>query len=299
MNKLLIRQPYYRTGVIIVMTLVCFFGLSCDREAATIETDKGKVIATVYKYNLYENDLVGVIPDGLTAEDSIRRAENFINSWVREMLLLSKAESNLPAVDKDIQKNLADYRNSLVIYAYETELVQQKLDTVVSDAEIEKYYAEHPADFQLRDNIVKVIYVKVDKKAPNIPKLKNWVQSTKPTDREELDKYCRQFATNYYLDDNSWLFFDDLLKEVPIQTYNRELFLQNNRFVEVADSSHLYFLNIKGFMTRNSQSPLSFEKENIRSIILNKRKLDLIDKMHDDLHKEAVGNNSITIYPRK
>ncbi|HTF03069.1 MAG TPA: peptidyl-prolyl cis-trans isomerase [Bacteroidia bacterium] len=293
------RQPYTRTGVIFVMTLVCFFVIACDRQVATEEGDKGKVIASVYAYTLYESDLVGVIPEGLTAEDSTRRAENFINSWVREMLLLSKAENNLPPSDAELEKKLRDYRNSLVIYAYETELVHQKLDTIVSDQEIETYYNEHPNDFQLRDNIVKVIYVKIDKKAPNVPKLKNLVKSEKPQDREELDKYCHQFATNYYLDDNSWLLFDDLLKEVPIQTYNRELFLQNNRFVEVADSTHMYFLNIKGFMTRNSQSPLSFEKDNIRNIIINKRKLELIDKMHDDLYKEAVDNNSIKIYPRK
>lgn len=299
MQVLKSRQPYTRTGVILVMTLVCFLSVSCTEEQAKEEADKGKIIATVYNYNLYESDLAGVVPAGLTPEDSTRRAENFINSWVREMLLLSKAESNLPANDPEMEKKLRDYRNSLVIYAYETELVQQKLDTVVTDEEIEAYYNGHPNDFQLRDNIVKVVYVKVDQKAPNIPKLKTWVKSDKPQDREELEKYCRQYASNYYLDDNSWLLFDDLLKEVPIETYNRELFLQNNRFVEVADSTHIYFLNIKGFMTRNSQSPLSFEKENIRSIILNKRKLELIDKMHDDLYNEAVENNSIKIYPRK
>lgn len=293
------RQLYKRTGVIFMMTLVCFLMASCNQEQASTTPDKGKVIATVYKYNLYESDLAAAVPAGLTPEDSTRRAENFINSWVREMLLLSKAENNLPEKDPEMEKKLTDYKNSLIIYEYETELVRQKLDTVVTDAEIETYYNEHTNDFQLRDNIVKVIYVKVDKKAPNLPKLKAWIQSDKPQDREELDKYCKQFASNYYLDDNSWLFFDDLLKEVPIQTYNRELFLQNNRFVEVSDSSSIYFLNIKGFMTRNSQSPLSFEKENIRNIIINKRKLELIDKMHDDLYNEAVENNSIKIYPRK
>lgn len=293
------RQPYKRTGVISLMALVCFFMTACDDNAATEAQDKGKVIATVYSYNLYESDLSGAVPPGLTAEDSTRRAENFINSWVREMLLLSKAESNLPVSDPEMEKKLRDYKNSLIIYEYETELVHQRLDTVVSDAEIETYYNEHSSDFQLRDNIVKVVYVKVDNKAPNLPKLKGWVKSDKPEDRTELDKYCRQYATNYYLDDNSWLLLDDLLKEVPIQSYNWELFLQTNKFVEVADSTHTYYLSFKGYMTRNSQSPLSFEKENIRSIILNKRKLELIDRMHDDLYNEAVENDRIKIYPRK
>lgn len=292
------RQLYKRSGVILLMALVCFIA-SCGETEETADISKGRVVATVYGYSLYENDLTEAVPAGLSKEDSTRRAENFINSWVREMLLLSKAQNNLPAQDKEMEKKLEAYRNSLIIYAYETELVHQKLDTVVTEEEIAKYYEDHAADFQLRDNIVRVIYVKVDNKAPNLPKVRSWVKSDKPADREELDKYCRQFATNYFLDDQSWLLFDDLLKEVPIQTYNRDLFLQNNRFVEVADSSNTYFLNIKGFMTRNSQSPLAFEKENIRNIILNKRKLELIDRMHDDLYKEAVNNNSIKIYPRK
>ena len=299
MQKVQSRQPYKRTGVIFVMTLVCFLLTACGEDQSATTPEQGKVIATVYNYNLYESDLATAVPPGLTAEDSTRRAENFINSWVREMLLLSKAESNLPANDAEMEKKLKDYKNSLIIYAYETELVHQKLDTIVSDAEIEQYYNEHPGDFQLRDNIVKVVYVKVDNKAPNLPKLKGWVKSDKPADREELDKYCRQYATNYYLDDNSWLLLDDLLKEVPIQSYNWELFLQTNKFVEVSDSTSTYFLSFKGYMTRNSQSPLSFEKENIKSIIINKRKLELIDKMHDDLYNEAVENDRIKIYPRK
>jgi hypothetical protein len=115
-------------------------------------------------------------------------------------------------------------------------------------------------------------------------------------DREQLAGYCHQFAENFYLDDNSWLLFDDLLKEIPIQTYNKELFLQNNRFVEVVDSLHNYFLNIKGFKIRNSLSPLSFEKENIKNIILNKRKLELIMKMKQDVYNDALNNKKIEIY---
>jgi hypothetical protein len=86
------------------------------------------------------------------------------------------------------------------------------------------------------------------------------------------------------------------LKEIPIQTYNKELFLQNNRFVEVSDSLNSYFLNIKGFKIRNSASPLSFEKENIKNIILNKRKLQLITKMKEDVYNDAANNKEVEIY---
>ncbi|HET6992731.1 MAG TPA: hypothetical protein VFJ43_15460, partial [Bacteroidia bacterium] len=226
-------------------------------------------MARAFDYKLYTSDLLDVIPAGLAPDDSARRAENFINAWVKEKLLIHKAETNLGKEQKNVDKQLADYRNSLIIYAYEKELVRQKLDTVIADDVIQKFYDEHPNDFELKDNILKVIYVKVDKKTPNIAKLRTLIQSDKPQDRTELESYCKQFGQNYFLDDNVWLLFDDLLKEVPIETYNKELFLQNNRFVELADSSSLYFVNIKGFMTRNSHSPLAFEKENIRNIIIN------------------------------
>ena len=141
-----------------------------------------------------------------------------------------------------------------------------------------------------------MVYVKVDKKAPGLDKLKRMYKSDLANDRELLASYCHQFASNFYLDDSSWLLFDDLLKEIPIQTYNKELFLQNNRFVEVSDSLNHYFVNIKGFQIRNSLSPLGFEKENIKNIILNKRKLELITKMIEDIYNDAANNNKIEIY---
>lgn len=291
------RQRFKIASVFLKGTLAIFLAGACTPQAETkAPVDKGKVLARVFEYNLYSSELSSVIPAGIAPDDSARRAENYINSWVKEKLLVHKAENNLGNEQKNVEKQLQDYRNSLIIYAYEKELVRQRLDTVVTDDMIKKYYDEHPNDFELKDNILRVVYVRVDKKAPNIAKLKNMIQSTRPQDRVELESYCKQFGQNYFLDDNVWLLFDDLLKEVPIETYNKELFLQNNKFVELADSSSFYFVNIKGVMTRNSHSPLAFEKENIRNIILNQRKRDMIEQMHTDLYKEAMENKDIEIY---
>ena len=245
---------------------------------------------------LYMDDVIDLIPPGTPSKDSAELIRKYIDNWVRESLVIQKAESNLAEEQKNVEKQLRDYRNSLITYIYEKELVKQKLDTVVADTEIEQYYNNNQADFELKDNIIKVIYVKVDKKAPGIDKLKKWYKSDNMKDREQLASYCHQFAANFYLDDASWLLFDDLLKEIPIQTYNKELFLQNNRFVEVSDSLSDYFVNIKGFKIRNSLSPLGFEKENIKTIILNKRKLQLITKMKEDVYNDAANNKKIEIY---
>lgn len=276
----------------LLITIILF---SCTSKP---EKDNDRIaIARANTEYLYMDEVKDIVPAGTPSKDSAELIKKYIDNWIHESLVTQKAESNLGDEQKNVEKQLRDYRNSLITYAYEKELVKQKLDTVVADTEIEEYYNNNQADFELKDNIIKVVYVKVDKKVPGIDKLKKWYKSDNMKDREQLASYCHQFASNFYLDDSSWLLFDDLLKEIPIQTYNKELFLQNNRFVEVSDSLSHYFVNIKGFKIRNSLSPLAFEKENIKNIILNKRKLLLITKMKEDVYNDAANTNKIEIYP--
>ena len=268
--------------------------VSCTENST--KEDNGELIARAGSAFLYKDNIHDIIPYGTSSKDSLERLKKYIDSWVREALVIQKAEDNLTDEQKNVEKQLQDYRNSLITYAYEKELVKQKLDATVSNEEIEQYYNNNRNNFELKDNIIKVVYVKVSKKAPGINKLQKWYKSDNLKDKELLAGYCHQFAENFYLDENSWLLFDDLLKEIPIQTYNKELFLQNNRFVEVSDATNSYFLNIKGFKIRNSLSPLSFEKENIKNIILNKRKLQLITKMKEDIYNDAANSKKIEIY---
>ncbi len=285
-KKILLQKILY------ILSLILFY--SCG---STTEKDGSRIaIARAGDDYLYSDEIRDIVPAGTPAIDSTELIRKYIDNWVRESLVIQKAESNLTEEQKNVDKQLRDYRNSLITYSYEKELVKQKLDTIVAETDIVDYYNNNKADFELKDNIIKVIYVKVDKKAPGIDKLKKWYKSDNMKDREQLASYCHQFAANFYLDDNSWLLFDDLLKEIPIQTYNKELFLQNNRFVEVSDSLNSYFVNIKGFKTRNSLSPIEFEKENIKNIILNKRKLQLISKMKEDVYNEGANNKKIEIY---
>jgi hypothetical protein len=250
-------------------------------------------LARVGDRYLYPSELKDLSYD---QADSAQIISKYIDNWIRETLLLQKAEKNLPEDKMKFDKMVEDYHMSLITYEYESQLVKQKLDTVVSDEEIQNYYEENKSNFELKDNIIKVVYVKVRKDAPKAEKVKEWYRSNEVKDKDALAGYCHQYADNFYLDENTWLLFDDLLKEIPMKLYDKEAFLQNNRSIETQDSTHLYFVNIKGFMTKKSESPLSFEKGNIRNIILNKRKVELIKKMREDVYTEAVQSKSFEKY---
>ncbi len=285
------RNLFIKTGL---GGFICLLFISCTDK--NTKEENRKVVARVYSTYLNEDNIQDIVPKGTSTKDSLELVKKYIDNWIRETLVIQKAEDNLSDAQKNVEKQLQDYRNSLITYTYEKELVKQKLDTTVTNEEIEQYYNTNKSNFELKDNIIKVIYIKVNKKAPGINKLEKWYKSDNTKDKQQLAEYCHQFAENFYLDDNSWLLFDDLLKEIPIQTYNKELFLQNNRLVEVSDSVFNYYLNIKGFKIRNSTSPLSFEKDNIKNIILNKRKLQLITKMKEDIYNDALNNQDIEIY---
>jgi hypothetical protein len=269
------------------LSLLLIFFISSCKLFKKQDGDKRDAVARAFDKYLYTDDLKGMVPANTAKQDSIVIIKNYISNWIHQQVVLHKAESNLDEEKKDVDRQLEEYRNSLIRYAYERELIQQRLDTIVSDKEIEDFYNANPGNFELKSNILKVIYLKLNKKSPKLEKARQWFRSDQPHDRALLTDYCRQYALNYFLDDNTWLLFDDLLKEIPIKTYDQEQFLQNNRNIEIADSVNIFLVSIKGFKIKNSLSPLSFEKNNIRAMIINQRKLKLIEQMEKQAYEDA------------
>lgn len=279
-----------RKSLLFVLFIVIITGCNSKKDEV--------VIATAFDYTLYNSDIKGIVPEGTTKNDSIIIIKNYINNWVRQKIVLHKAEKNLNSDQKDFTKQLEDYKNSLVIYSYETKLINQLLDTNVNHEEIEKYYNANTENFLLKDNIIKVNYVKLELNSPIKAKIKNLLfnKNDDGDNKSQLVDLCSKHAVNFYLDDDAWLLFDDMLKEIPIETYDQEAYLKSNRTIETKDDNFYYLINIKDFKTRESVSPLSFEKDNIRNIIINKRKLELIQNMHKEVFDEAVKNNDFKIY---
>jgi len=279
--------------VVLLIVVVTFF--AC-RSKSGPEAGKEDAVARAYDKYLLREDLEGLVPADIHGQDSISLIKNFINSWIRQQVILKHAEENLDEEKKDVEKKLQEYRNSLITYAYERELVSQQLDTAVSQKEIEAFYNANQSNFELKDNIIKVIYLKLNKNSPKLNRVREWYKSEDKRDRKQLSEYAMQYALNYFLDDQAWLFFDDLVKEIPIRTYDQEQFLRNNRNIEIEDSSMIYLVSIKGFKIKDSLSPLSFEGNNIRNMIINQRKLKLIEEMESKAYESAGKKGDIEIY---
>ncbi len=264
----------------------------------SVSNNKNEAIARVYDKYLYAKDLEGVVPAGTAANDSVEITSAYINNWVRQELLLRQASDNLEADAMNFDKQIEQYKNSLIIFAYESELVKQKLDTVISPAEIENYYIANQNNFVLRENIVLADYLIIPKELPGESKIKSLFQSKRPQDREKLIELCNENNYKISLHNGNWSSFTELSRNIPLSVSDQQEFLARNKFYEVKDTSMLYLVSIESYKSKESVSPLSFEINNIKSILLIKRKSEMLKRMEDDLYNDAVKRNKYEIFKK-
>ena len=292
-----IRRHYFLSMLRpLLLTAVIASCVSCIRKP---EQETGEIIARAYDKVLYKTDLEPIITGSIAPSDSMTKVNSFIDQWLRQQVLLHKAEANLDEEKKDVEKQLEEYRKSLLIFNYEREYISQRLDTTVSQDEIEAFYNHHQDDFILKKNIIKVNFITLDRKSPKLEKVRNWFRSETARDKKLLEEYAVQYSIKYSFNDTDWTLFDDLLHEIPIKLYDEEQYLRNNRFVETQDSSYIYLVNIKGFKIKDNVSPLNFETDNIRNMILNQRKLTLIEAMENNIYNEAAKRGEVEILSTK
>lgn len=251
------------------------------------DAEEQEVVARVFDSYLYQSDIEELVPQGVSTEDSAATVQSFVRQWVNQKLLLHTAEKNLPEGRKDVTQQLEDYRTSLIIYEYEKELIRQKLDTNVSQEEVLRYYDANKHNFELRDYILRVIYLKLEKNSPSLDEVHEWFASTEEEDKVHLQDYAQTYAVKYYGDERNWLYLDEVAKEVPIDLDRKEQYLVANQRFEFEDESYLYLLNVLDYQMKDSISPVAFEQYNIRNIILNQRKLSLISEMKNDIFENA------------
>lgn len=257
---------------------------------------KEVVVAECYGKYLYESDLKGIVPEHSSIMDSLQRVNTFIDSWIERQVLLHQAETNLSNEQLDLRKQMEDYRNTLVIYAYETQLVNQKLDTVVNEDEIAAYYEQNKEDFQLRNTMVRVAYVIIKDDCKQKETFYKLMKDPDTLMLQSLDVLSTYYAEKSHLDVDTWLRLDDLTNIVPMEILNPESFLKRNRFVCLDSDDYTYMVRFEEYLLEESISPLAIERENIRSVILTQRKQRFIERMKTATYEKAKRAHAFTKY---
>jgi hypothetical protein len=290
----------YRSNSVFILLLSGSLLSGCDWiKLKKDEGDSGEARQPVARVNtafLYKDELNGIVAPGVSPGDSASLVEGYINSWIRKQLLIQEAARKIDIDEAELERKILDYRYSIIAYEYQSFYIKQNLDTMISRSEIETYYVNNKDNFILKQNIVRATFIKVPINAPRTEKIKNLIFSSREEDKNELKSYCLSFSTAYHISDSLWMVFDELVKKSPLMEIpNKIQFLQHTPYYETSDDNYLYFLKVDEYRITDNVSPLDFVDDEIRNIMLNKRKVELARKLEDNVYQQAQEKNEFEI----
>lgn len=230
------------------------------------------------------------------ANDSASIVENYVEDWVKRKLMIQKALKYLPSEKLDINKQVEDYRESLILYIYEWELILQKLDTTVDESILLNYFDGYKTNFELKNDVVQMFFVKAPEDAPKIDSLVLWIASRYEKNKTKMEDYCHQYAVDFSIGDTIWYEIPTVYKNIPISKYQLEMSRLYKSTVMVSDSLFNYVVKVNSSKAKGEIAPYHYVREDISRIILNKRKKELVRSTFENVYLEGKRTNKFEIY---
>lgn len=257
------------------------------------QPEEDRPLARVYNKTLYLSELDGMFPPGTSSGDSSLIISAYVNRWVREALLLYEAERNIPK-DLNIDKLVRDYRASLILANYERILVEELLDSTITQAELINFYEKNKEQYQLETPIVRCYFIKVPLPVPEYGDLRRWW--SRPSEHyDELVAYCNQFAATHHLEDSTWHKVDDIAMLMPPGTITSSNISDKKEFTQ-RDGEFQYYFKLFEVKNRKEIAPLSYIEDQARKVILHKRKIKLLEDKKEEMFELELRRQNINTY---
>jgi hypothetical protein len=278
-------------GLRLIIFITFFFApFSCKK------TDNGTKLAQVYDEILYLEDVIEIIPDNISEEDSMMILQNKIDLWVRKQTMLRRAELHMADHLQEIDEIVEEYRASLMIEKYKQEYIKQKMDTMVLTTEVESYYNNYPESFILTNDIVKVNYHKYKADSKQLIQFKNLFYSDKLEDKKEAVDFSKEHASSFNDFENNWVEMTLVSNLLPANFKLSEVVLNAGNKIETRNNEYYFFIDIENYRLKGQKIPFDQVKDRIKTIILNKRKLNLINELENKIYQSDLKNGNIKIF---
>ncbi len=258
---------------------------------------KGDVVARAGRDVLYESEVEALNITGFSPEDSVRIVERYIMSWAKNRLLLDMAQSQLSKADRDVEAQLEEYRQQLLVYRYEQQYVEQRLDTAVTEQEYRVFYEAHPASFTTHVPLMKGRYIKMSDNSPNLNPVKSIYRSRTEEDLDRLKQLCYMSAEKYYFFDD-WVGLDAVVEGTGLDVQELARVLEDRSYLEKDFLGYTYLISVDDYVPAGSLAPYEYCRKRIRNHILNRRKQELITSLERNLLNDAIVSEKFVIYTR-
>ncbi len=249
--------------------------------------EKGEVVARVGDAKLKMEELQKAIPNGISEEDSLTFARQYIDSWALDHVILSVAQSQLSAEDLDVTDELEAYRRSLLKYRYEQQYVNQRLDTLVSQEQIDDFYAKYPERLLLQRPIVRARFMSIPANSPMLKTIKKKMSSNRDADKIEADSLAYSSAYKFTMWDDAWIDAALFAREFGLESSSVLASIRQG-WVERTDTAGVMNVGyIAEMIPAGKVAPQEYCTLTIKDMIISARKHDLIINLERDLLEDA------------
>jgi len=255
--------------------------------------NSNNLIARAGESFLYQNDL----PEFYSEEDSINKFMSFVETWAKEKVLYDLSLVNLSQSKKsEIDQLVNNYQIDLYINSYKDLIINNRIDSVVTNEQIDSFYEKNYNNFRLNENLIKYRYVRVPDDNINIGAIRRYISRVNQQDRQFLDSLNFQFA-DLKLDDSIWFTERDVISSVTfINQNNKSKYLIKNRLFNIRESNYINFFIVEDILKSGNIPPLSYLYERIKSTIINKRKLTLLENLNKGILNDAIKSRKYEIF---
>lgn len=274
------------------LLLLLLFCVSCGGQKGKHQHHVENLLVEIDGNFLYKEDLQAVLPIGLSKDDSLLFAENYIRNWLEDVLLYSKAKANIPN-NEEIEKLVENYRKALIVHTYQQELINQRLSLNLPEQDIADFYEKNKNLFVLERPLIKGLFMKVPLGSPQLNDVRRWYKTETYEAVENLEKYSLQHAISYDYFYDKWVEVSDILGKIPLKENNPEEYININRHVEMQDTAFHYFLNVVDYRHKGDEEPYDFARNTAKDMLINLRKVDFIKEIKADLYEEAKRKDKI------
>jgi hypothetical protein len=267
--------------------------ISCEFE----NNSKEEPIARVNDNFLFFSDLQESLDENMSQNDSILAVNSAINNWASKKLLYEKAIFNLSnSKQNELDQLVRSYESDLYISNYEKEWLKTRVDTIVSNDQLQSYYNDNKNKFRLRQDILLARFIELPIENFNKTQIVSSFRRLNFQDKIYLDSISLQFKSSF-INDSVWLRPELFFNKFKIENkakYNR--YLKKKSFFEIKDLESLYLVYISDIQKKNDYAPMSYFKPTLVQILLNKRKLDMKKQLKTDILKQGISEKNFEIY---
>lgn len=281
----------------IVIAVFCTVFMICSCEKPFNHEGRTPVVSVGGQY-LYKEDISRLFVAGHSDIDSVALLSDYVRNWIEEALFYRMAVKNV-AKTAEIERLVENYRKALFVNIYQERLIEQRLQREITDEEVNVFYEQNKDMFILDEPMMKGLFMKVAKGAPQLSSVRKWYRKLDETDLENLEKYSLTNAIAYEYFNDSWRSLASVAAKMPITESDLLARLKYDDVLEFSDSTSVYFINATALLKKGEFKPVDLATVEITQLLSNSMKANFIKEVKRNMYESALTSGDVKFYDDK